>query len=101
MFSKYPKVHKYFKAPLEQVDHTELDTSEMLYIEDTQKYQSLIGSLKWDISLGRFDICINVMTMTIFISAPRQGHMDQVKRVYAYLDKTNKVCIQVWKEEPY
>ena len=41
-----------FYSPLEKGDHPELDTSELLDAEGTQKYQSIIGSLQWAISLG-------------------------------------------------
>ena len=40
------------------------------------------------------------MTVHSFISEPPQGHMDRVKRIYAYLDKMRNVCIQFWTEEP-
>ena len=67
---------------LEQGDHPELDTSEMLDNQDTQKYHFLIGSLQWDIYLGIFDICTHVMTMYSFRYAPRQGHIDRLKKIY-------------------
>ena len=53
-------------SPLEKGDHPELDTSELLDPTGVQQYQSLIGSLQWAISLGRFDIATAVMTMSGF-----------------------------------
>jgi hypothetical protein len=50
-------------SPLDKGDHPELDTSEFLNEDDIQKYQSLIGSMQWALSLGRFDIGTAVMTM--------------------------------------
>lgn len=39
-------------SPLEKGDHLELDTLELLDHEGIERYQSLIGSLQWAISLG-------------------------------------------------
>ena len=64
MFGKKPslKVH----SPLEKGDHPELDESELLDREGIEQYQSLLGSLQWAISLGRFDIATAVMSMSSF-----------------------------------
>ena len=40
-----PLISKY-QSPLREGDHPELDTSEFLCEDNTQKYQSLIGSMK-------------------------------------------------------
>ena len=71
IFGTKTKLHKSVRSPLEQCYHLELDTSEILDSEDTHKYQSLIGSLQWDISLVIFGICTHVMIMSSFVSAPR------------------------------
>jgi hypothetical protein len=60
------KVH----SPLEKGDHPELDTSELLDQTGVQQYQSLIGSLQWAISLGRFDIATAVMSLSSFWALP-------------------------------
>jgi hypothetical protein len=64
MFGEKPstKVH----SPLEKGNHPELDTSELLDQTGVQQYQSLIGSLQWAISLGRFDIATAVMSLSNF-----------------------------------
>ena len=64
MFGEKPltKVH----VLLEKGDHPELDTSELLDQNRVQQYQSLIGSLQWAISLGRFDIATAVMSLSSF-----------------------------------
>jgi hypothetical protein len=61
---------------LESNDHPEIDSSEFLDEEDIQKYQSLIGAMQWAISIGRFDIAVNVMTMSSFRASPRHGHLE-------------------------
>jgi len=49
---------------LEKGDHWELDRSEILGINDVKKYQSLIESLHWAVSLGSWDVATAVMTMS-------------------------------------
>ena len=53
-------------SPIEKNDHPELDTSELLDLDNTTKYQSLIGALQWAVSIGRFDIMTSVMTLSLF-----------------------------------
>ena len=74
-------------SPLEEGDHPELDTSSFLGEDDIMKYQSLIGQLQWLITLGRFDIQTAVMTMSSFRAQLRFGHLDRLKRIYAYIHK--------------
>ena len=64
MFGEKPSAKMY--SPLEKGDHPELDDSELLDATGIQQYQSLIGSLQWAISLGRFDIATAVMSMSSF-----------------------------------
>ena len=95
IFGTKPKIHKSVRSPLEQGGHTYLDTSEPLDNEYNQKYQHLIGSLQWNIYLGRFDIYTHVMTIYRFISAPSQGQMDHVNRIYSQQDKMMNACIKL------
>jgi len=53
-------------SPIEKNDHSELDISELLAVDDITKYQSLIGALQWAVSIGRFDIMTSVMTLSSF-----------------------------------
>lgn len=91
---------KHAQAPLEKGDHPELDTSELLDQEGITQYQSLIGSLQWVISIGRFDISTAVMTLSGFRSAPRKGHLDRAKRIFGYLAKMRHAAIRIRTEEP-
>ena len=74
MFGTTPKGN--VSSPLEKGDHPELDDSHLLDEDGIEKYQSLIGSLQWAISLGRFDVQTAVMSMSSFRSAPRIGHLE-------------------------
>lgn len=87
-------------SPLEKNDHPELDTSPLLDDEGIRKYQSLIGTLQWTITLGRFDVGTAVMTMSGFRVAPRVGHLERVKRICGYLYKMRNGFIRVRTEEP-
>jgi hypothetical protein len=60
----------------------------------------MIGCLQWAISLGRVDIQTATMTMLRFCSAPRQGNLDRLKRIYGYLKKFSSASIQVQKLIP-
>jgi hypothetical protein len=84
LFGKDPKK---YRAPLDKDDSPELDTSDLLDDEGVRIYQSLIGALQWCVTLGRFDIAVTVMTMSSFRCAPRQGHLERLKRIYGYLRK--------------
>ncbi len=92
MYGESPKQN--VTSPLEKGDHPELDTSEFLDEKGTRDYQSLIGSLQWLISIGRFDIMTAVMTMSAFRSAPRKGHLDRVKRIFGYVSKMRNAAIR-------
>jgi hypothetical protein len=64
MFGVKPKTN--LTSPLEKGDHPELDATELMDAEGTQKYQSLVGSMQWAVSIGRFDIITAVMTLSSF-----------------------------------
>ena len=97
-FGSKPKT--IYSAPLDKNDHPELDTSPLLDKRGTSTYQSLIGSLQWTVSLGRFDVATAVMTMSSFRSAPCEGHLDRVKRICGYLWKMKNGVIRFRTNEP-
>ena len=86
---------------LENGDHpAEIDDSEFLGQEDTQKYQSLVGAIQWAISIGHFDINTAVMTLSSFQAQPRCGHLECVKHIYSYLYKLSNAQICMCTQEP-
>ena len=91
-FGERPKLNVW--SPLEKGDHPELDTSELLDDEGISQYQSLVGSLQWAISLGRFDIATAVMSLSSYRSAPRIGHLNRVKRIVCYLMRFSEGTIR-------
>ena len=97
IYGTYPKE---YTSPLAKGDHPELDTTELLGLDDQKIYQSLIGALQWVIQIGRFDITTAVMTLSRFRAAPRQGHLDRVKRVHGYLSKMRHGIVKVRTDVP-
>ena len=87
-------------SPLPEGDHPELDTTEFLSEEDTQRYQSLIGSLQWLITLGRWDTQTAVMSMSSFRALPRKGHLDRLKRMHSYVNRFRHFMIRFRTSEP-
>ena len=71
---------KGFKTPLEKNDHPELDTSNILEGQQVNHYLTMVGQLQWLITLGRFDIQAQVITMSRFRAQPSQGHLERLKR---------------------
>ena len=64
------------------------------------KYLTMVGQLQWLVTLGRFDIHAQVATMSGFRAAPRQGHMDKLKRMYSYVIRTKDYAIRFRTEKP-
>ena len=63
-----------------------MDTTPFLDEDEKEIYQSLIGCGQWNISTGRFDTQSALMSMSRYRTAPREGYLERVKRIYGYLD---------------
>jgi hypothetical protein len=63
-------------------------------------YQSLVGAIQWVVQIGRFDVTTAIMTLSRFRAAPREGHLDRIKRIYGYLSKMRFATIRIRTEEP-
>ena len=64
------------------------------------KYLTMVGQLQWLVTLRRFDIHAQVATMSRFRAAPRQGHMDRLKRIYSYAIRTKDYAIRFRTDQP-
>ena len=60
----------------------------------------MVGQLQWLVTLGRFDLHAQVATMLRFRDAPRQGHMDRVKRIFSYTIRTKDYAIRFKTDQP-
>ena len=65
------------KSPLEKNDNPELDNSELCNVEQITMNLCMIGQLQWAITLGRYDILAQVMSMSRFRLASKIGHLEE------------------------
>ena len=79
-----------YKTPMDSNYHPELDDSPILDAEQHSRFRSMVGSLNWIITIGRFDIQFAVTTLARYSQAPRQGHLKALIRVFGYLKKFRK-----------
>ena len=91
---------KGLKTRLEKNDHPELDTSEILEGQEANHYLTMVGQLQLPITLGRFDIQTQVITMSRFRAKSRKGHLERLKRIYAYAIRTKDYAIRFRTTEP-
>ena len=91
---------KGYKTPLDKKDLPELDTSEILEGDMAAKYLTMVGQLQWLVTLGRFDIHAQVATMSRFRAAPRQGHMDSLKKIYSYAIRIKDYATRFRTDQP-
>jgi hypothetical protein len=84
-------------TPLSQGYRPELDGSAELDAIRGQYYQSLIGVLRWICELGRIDIMVSVSMLSRYVVSPRDGHLQQVFHIFAYL-KHHKRSTMVFDE---
>ena len=65
----------------------ELDMTQLLPDEQANYYQNLIGVLRWAVELGQIDIHVQVAMLSRYLAQPRQGHLEAVFHIFAYLWK--------------
>ena len=80
------KTFKSVSTPMAENLHPELDKTPFLTLERTAIYRSIIGSLSWTVTLGRFDVFYATNTLSRFMNAPREGHLQAAERVLGYLN---------------
>ena len=76
--------HKY-QTPFDSQYYAELDETPLLDAKGMAKYRSIIGSLNWVLTLGRFDIAYSLSTLSRYMMGPREGHLVALERVLGYL----------------
>ena len=74
-------------APMSNKYRPEIDISPELNATDAAYYQSLIGIVRWMVELGRVDITTEVSMLSSCLALPREGHLKQLFRMFAYLEK--------------
>ncbi|KAI2502112.1 Reverse transcriptase (RNA-dependent DNA polymerase) [Fragilaria crotonensis] len=73
------------KTPLASGYRPELDLSAELGSKQLNYYQGLIGVLRWICEIGRIDVLMPVSLMSRYLVSARQGHLEQVFHIFAYL----------------
>ena len=68
--------------------------------EQITKSMCMVGQLQWAVTLGRYDILAHVMSMSTFRLAPKTGHIERLKNLYGYLQKTKHLTIRYRTKEP-
>jgi hypothetical protein len=81
------KLPKRADAPFKNGYRPEVDISRELSGDEASYYQSLIGILRWIVELGRADICLEVSLMSSHLAMPREGHLEALFHIFAYLKK--------------
>lgn len=74
-------------TPLSSGYRPEIDVSPELKPKEASHFQSLVGILRWIVELGRVDIACEVSMMSSHLALPREGHLQQLYNIFAYLKK--------------
>ena len=64
-----------------------LDTTPELDYDCANYFQSQIGILRWMVEIGRVDMITEVSLLSSHLALPREGHLEAVFHIYAYLAK--------------
>jgi len=73
--------------------YPELDTTDELSVDDVTFFQEMIGSLRWATEIGRVDILHEVSLLSQYQANPREGHLEQLLHIFAYLKKKPKITL--------
>jgi hypothetical protein len=74
-------------TPLPAGYRPKMDVTPELGVERASYYMSQIGILRWCVELGRVNIITEVSILASHLALPREGHLDAVFHMYAYLEK--------------
>ena len=72
-------------TPLPVDYRPELETSPELKSVGVQTYQEMIGMIRWAVELGRVDILLEASLMSTYMAMPREGHLQQLYRIFGFL----------------
>ena len=88
------------KVPMSHECHPEEDQSPFCSPDQISKFRSMLGSLNWMVTLGRFDIAFAVNCFSRYSMAPREGHFKNVMNIFGYLREFPKGQIVIDTSEP-
>ena len=78
------------KTPMTVGYRPKCDVSSELASAGVQRYQELIGVLRWAAKLGRVDILLETAMLSTYMALPQKGHLEQVYHVFGYLKNHSK-----------
>ena len=79
--------------PLPNGSCSEMYVSSECNVVMTQQYQAYIGILRWAFKLGRVAIVFEVSLISSFNALPREGHLEALYQMFAYLAKADQHSI--------
>ena len=68
--------------------HPELDTSNLLELDDHRTFQMLLGMLQWMVIIGNPELYQLVACLNLFGACPRETHLDLAVRSFGYVKTT-------------
>jgi hypothetical protein len=77
-----------------------LDVSPVLGSELASRYQQLIGILRWAVEFGRVDILLEVSLLSSYLCQPREGHIEAVYNIFAYLENHAEATMTFDDKQP-
>ena len=80
-------------TPMVNGYHPELDDSPELEADDITRYQELIGIVRWATEIGRVDVVHEISILSQYQAVPREGHMEQLLRVFAFWKHKDRLSI--------
>ena len=80
------KIPKTSDTPMTKSFVPELDGTDELGPDGIQFYQEMILMLRWETELVRTDILREVSILSHYHDAPREGHMEEILHIFAFLD---------------
>jgi hypothetical protein len=63
----------------------EVDVSPELNPAMGNRFQQLIGILRWAVEIGRVDILLEVALLSPYLANPRTGHLEAAYQIFSYL----------------
>ena len=74
-------------TPMTSGYRPEIDITPELVEEDAAYFHSFIGVLRWIVELCKVEINVEALMLSSHLEIPREGHMQELLHVFAYLKK--------------
>jgi hypothetical protein len=87
-------------TPISSGYRPEMDKTRELDSRKASYYHGQIGVLRWMVELGRVDLMVPVSLLASQLAAPREGHLEQVFHIYAYLKQHDRSTLVFDETEP-